>query len=140
MANGQISVAVCFMNDLLYHLDQLNIDPEGRDKTCMYFKESLHFFSVDLYPGKMFPYIARIRPTIHIQALDDPQELLQQAVLKGSGVILSLPCLAQLTCANHHSHTLVPSKLITRHPSLPTICTTVCILLSQHTCSAMKGL
>ena len=63
MENNEFNAAVCFLSDIFHHLNQLNMELQGRDKTVMQLVERLHafqrklsLFSADLCPGKMLHF------------------------------------------------------------------------------------
>ncbi|CAK6968949.1 hypothetical protein NHX12_034281 [Scomber scombrus] len=63
MENNEFNAAVCFLSDIFHHLNQLNMELQGRDKTVTQLVERLHafqrklsLFSADLCPGKMLHF------------------------------------------------------------------------------------
>ena len=63
MENDEFNATVCFLSDVFHHLNQLNLEWQGRDKTAAELVENLHafqrklsLFSVDLCPGKMLHF------------------------------------------------------------------------------------
>lgn len=63
MESDEFTSAVCFLCDVFQHLNQLNMELQGRDKTVMELVERLHafqrkltLFSADLCPGKMLHF------------------------------------------------------------------------------------
>lgn len=68
MEDDEFSAAACFLSDVFHHLNQLNMELQGRDKTVSQLVEKLHafqrkltLFSADLRPGKMlhFPTLSK---------------------------------------------------------------------------------
>ena len=60
MENDELNATVCFLSDVFHHLNQLNLELQGMDKTVTELVEKLHafqrklsLFSVDLCPGKI---------------------------------------------------------------------------------------
>lgn len=63
MGNDDFNATVCFLSDVFHHLNQLNMELQGRDKTVSELVEKLHaflrklsLFSADLCPGKMLHF------------------------------------------------------------------------------------
>lgn len=63
MENEELNATVCFLSDVFYHLNQLNMELQGRDKTASELVEKLHafqrklsLFSVDLCQRKMLHF------------------------------------------------------------------------------------
>lgn len=63
MENNEFNAAVCFLSDVFNHLNQLNMELQGRDKTVSElvekrhaFQRKLSLFSADLCPGKMLHF------------------------------------------------------------------------------------
>ena len=61
--NDEFYAAVCFLSDIFQHLNQLNLELQGRDKMVTQLVERLHafqkkvtLFSTDLCPGKMLHF------------------------------------------------------------------------------------
>lgn len=77
MENGKFSAAVCFLSDVFHHLNQFDMERQGKDKTATQLVERLHVFhrkltllSADLHMSRQnapLPHIAQIadRPTNH---------------------------------------------------------------------------
>ena len=63
MENDEFNATICFLSDIFHHLNQLNVELQGRDKTAAELVEKLHafqkklsLFSVDLCTGKMLHF------------------------------------------------------------------------------------
>uniref|UniRef100_A0A8P4G4I4 Uncharacterized protein n=1 Tax=Dicentrarchus labrax TaxID=13489 RepID=A0A8P4G4I4_DICLA len=63
MENDEFNAAVCFLSNIFHHLNQLNMEFQGRDKTVAElvekrhaFQRKLSLFSADLCPGKMLHF------------------------------------------------------------------------------------
>lgn len=63
MGNDEFNATVYFLSDVFHHLNQLNMELQGRDKTVLELVEKFHaflrklsLFSADLCPGKMLHF------------------------------------------------------------------------------------
>ena len=68
MENYEFNAAVCFLSDIFHHLNQLNMELQGRDETVYNslvaelveildaFQRKLSLLSAELCPGKMLHF------------------------------------------------------------------------------------
>uniref|UniRef100_A0A8C5ET12 HAT C-terminal dimerisation domain-containing protein n=1 Tax=Gouania willdenowi TaxID=441366 RepID=A0A8C5ET12_GOUWI len=89
MGNNEFNATVCFLSDVFYHLNQLNMELQGRDKTVFElveklraFQRKLSLFSADLCPEKMLHF-----PTLRKSGLQITEA---DFALKGKELVPSL--------------------------------------------------
>ncbi len=69
MENDEFTAAVCFLSDVFHHLNQLNMELQGRDKTVTQLVERLHAFQKKAHTFLCWPVSRQNAPLLHTEEI-----------------------------------------------------------------------